>query len=232
MLQTGLVPTDSNKFGVLRESMRKEKREKIIMAFDHACLNNQSFNETLESILKVWNIIPSSVVNNRMASVTTDNEEKICFRFNQVHKIMSEQQKKDTGYDDERKNSDKKTKLNSKNNLKKSNNSSRTNGLHNPSSVTAIPLATEHYIAIGNSRGRISDTNPNGLSKLQMRTMKSVLIYENNKTNNSSNNNINNNNTNNNMQGDFEPWENRNNINFSQPITNIASFTMASVSVA
>ena len=106
MLQTGLVPTDSNKFGVLRESMRKEKRWKIIMAFDHACLNNQSFNETLDSILKVWNNIPSSVVNNRMASVTTDNEEKICFRFNQVHKIMSEQQKKDTGYDDDRKSSD------------------------------------------------------------------------------------------------------------------------------
>ena len=44
-----------------------------------------------------------------MAAVTTDGEEKICFRFNQglcknknckyVHKIMSEQQKKDTGYD-------------------------------------------------------------------------------------------------------------------------------------
>ena len=26
------------------------------MAFDHACLTNQSFNETLDSILKVWKI--------------------------------------------------------------------------------------------------------------------------------------------------------------------------------
>ena len=42
-----------------------------------------------------------------MAVVSTDNEEKICFIFNHgyvkknckyVHKIMSEQQKKDTGY--------------------------------------------------------------------------------------------------------------------------------------
>ena len=30
------------------------------------------------------------------------------------------------------------------------------------------------------------------------------------------------------MQGHFESWENRNDINFNQPNTNIASFTMAS----
>ena len=30
------------------------------------------------------------------------------------------------------------------------------------------------------------------------------------------------------MQGHFESWENRSNNNFSQPNTNIASFTMAS----
>ena len=35
---------DSNKFGVLRESMRVEKRVKINMAFDHACLTNQIFS--------------------------------------------------------------------------------------------------------------------------------------------------------------------------------------------
>ena len=48
-----------------------------------------------------------------MAAVITDSEEKICFRFNKglcknknckyVHKIMSEQQKKDTGYDKDKK---------------------------------------------------------------------------------------------------------------------------------
>ena len=104
---------DSNKFGVLCESMRVEKRVKINMVFDHACPTNQSFNETLDSILKVWNNIPTNIVSNRMAAVTTDGEEKICLRFNQglcknknckyVHKIMSEQQKKDTGYDKVRK---------------------------------------------------------------------------------------------------------------------------------
>ena len=47
--------------------------------------------------------------------------------------------------------------------------------------MTAIPpLTREHYMAIGNPRGKISDTNPNGLSKLQMHTIKSSLIYENN----------------------------------------------------
>ena len=30
------------------------------------------------------------------------------------------------------------------------------------------------------------------------------------------------------MQGHFESWENRSNNNFSQPNTNIASYTMAS----
>ena len=59
--------------------------------------------------------IPTNIVSNRMAAVTTDGEEKICFRFNQglcknknceyVHKIMTEQQKKDTGYDKDRKDS-------------------------------------------------------------------------------------------------------------------------------
>ena len=126
----GAPLVDSNKFGVLGESMRVEKGVKINMAFDHACLTNQSFNETLDSILKVWNNIPANIVSNRMLAVITDGEEKICFRFNQglcrnknckyVHKIMSEQQKKDTGYDKDRKDSNKKTKINNKNKLNNS----------------------------------------------------------------------------------------------------------------
>ena len=79
----GSLLVDYYKFGFHQESMRNEKRDTITIAFHHACLTNQSFNETLESILKVWKNIPSSTVSNLMASVTTDNEEKICFRFNQ-----------------------------------------------------------------------------------------------------------------------------------------------------
>ena len=52
------------------------------MAFDHACLTNQSFNETLDSILKVWNDIPTNIVGNRWRREATDGEENICFRFN------------------------------------------------------------------------------------------------------------------------------------------------------
>ena len=95
------------------------------MAFDHACLTNQSFKETLDSILKVWNNIPTNIVSNRMLAVTTDSEEKICSRFNQrlcknknckyAHNLLSEQQKKDPGYDKDRKDSNKKTKTNNKN---------------------------------------------------------------------------------------------------------------------
>ena len=61
----------------------------------------------------------------------------------------------------------KRPKLDNKNKLKKSiknDNSSGTNGMHNSSSVTAIPLTREHYMVIGNSRGKILDTNSNGLS--------------------------------------------------------------------
>ena len=60
--------------------------------------------------------------------------------------------------------------------------------------------------------------------------MKSILIYESNKNNSidSNSNSNSNNNNNNNMQGHLESWENRNNNNFSQPNTNIASFTTAS----
>ena len=47
----------------------------------------------------------------------------------------------------------------------KNNNSSCTNGMHNPNSVTAIPLTREHYMVIGNPRDKSSDTNPNGIIK-------------------------------------------------------------------
>ena len=69
-------------------------------------------------------------------------------------------------------------------------------------------------MVIGNPRGKISDTNPNGLSKQQMHTMKSILIYESNKNNNidsnnnnniDSNDNNNNNNNNNDMQDIWNP---------------------------
>ena len=75
----------------------------------------------------------------------------------------------------------------------KNNNSSGTNGMHDPSCVTAIPLTREHYMVIGNPRGEISDPNPNVLSIQQMHTIKSILIYGSNKNNiNCSNNNNNN----------------------------------------
>ena len=85
--------------------MRNEKRDTITVAFHHACLTNQSFNESLESILKV------------------------CDKNNSKNK--------------------------SKNSMK-INYSSGTNGMHNPSSVTAVLLTRDHNMAIGTPRGKIS----------------------------------------------------------------------------
>ena len=55
----------------------------------------------------MWNNIPYKTV--KMAAVTSTGEEKLCFRFQPgnctakkciyVHKIKTEQQKKDSGYD-------------------------------------------------------------------------------------------------------------------------------------
>ena len=53
----GTPLVDSNKFGVLRESMRVEKRVEINMAFDHAChiyfnslLNSHTFTKDTEAV--------------------------------------------------------------------------------------------------------------------------------------------------------------------------------------
>ena len=223
--------TDTTKLGVLRESMRYEKREPMTNAFHHACLNKLSFNDTLETISKVWNNIPSNNISNRMAAVTTDGEEKICFRFNQggckakackyVHRIMTEQEKEDTGYE-MRIDSRKKARFNKKDGLKNSmnnNNSSGTNGMHNPNSAKSIPTTREHYMAIDNRRGKITDSKPRRLSKTQLHTTKSISILENNNKSINYKNKY--------MQGHFKSWENQHNMNSNLPTTNIASFTQA-----
>ena len=90
----------------------------------------------------MWNNTPYKTV--KMAAVTGTGEEKLCFRFQQgtctaknciyVHKIMTEQQKKDSGYDKNNKKDKVKDKKLDKNKIKnrlKNNKSSGTNGMHN-----------------------------------------------------------------------------------------------------
>ena len=83
---------------------------------------------------------------------------------------MTEQQKKDSGYDKNNKKDKVKDKKLDKNKIKNSlnSNSSGTNGMHNNSNndhKNAIPLTKEHYMSIGEPRGKKSDENPRGYSK-------------------------------------------------------------------
>ena len=84
---------------------------------------------------------------------------------------MTEQQKKDSGYDKNNKKDKVKDKKLDKNKIKnslKNNNSSGTNGMHNNNNNNnAIPLTKEHYVAIGEPRGKTRKDNPRGYSKSQ-----------------------------------------------------------------
>ena len=67
---------------------------------------------------------------------------------------------------------DKKLDKNKIKNSLKNNNSSGTNGMHNNDSNNnnnnnnAIPLTKDHYMSIGEPRGKKSDDNPRGYSML------------------------------------------------------------------
>ena len=98
---------EAQKMGILRGMMVDEQRLNLTQAFNWACLNKQQFEPVLDTLMSMWNNIPYKTV--KMAAVTSTGEEKLCFRFQQgtctaknciyVHKIMTEQQKKNSGYD-------------------------------------------------------------------------------------------------------------------------------------
>ena len=143
----------------------------------------------------MWNNIPYKTV--KMAAVTGTGEEKLCFRFQQgtctaknciyVHKIMTEQQKKDSGYDKNNKKDKVKDKKLDKNKIKnslKNNNSSGTNGMHNNNNNNnnAIPLTKDHYMSIGEPRGKKSDDNPRGYSKSRNKLFNALVMIHNKPT--------------------------------------------------
>ena len=98
---------EAQKMGILRGMMVDEQQLNVTKAFNWACLNKQQFEPVLDTLMSMWNNIPYKTV--KMAAVTGTGEEKLCFRFQQgtctaknciyVHKIMTEQKKKDSGYD-------------------------------------------------------------------------------------------------------------------------------------
>ena len=98
---------EAQKMSILRGMMVDEQWSNVTQAFNWACLNKQQFEPVLDTLMSMWNNIPYKTV--KMAAVTSTGEEKLCFRFQQgtctaknriyVHKIMTEQQKKVSGYD-------------------------------------------------------------------------------------------------------------------------------------
>ena len=227
---------EGQKMRVLRGMMVAEQRLNLTQAFNWARLNSHTFENVLNTIMSMWNNIPYKSV--KMAAVTSSGEEKVCFRFQQgnctaknctyVDKIMTEQQKKDSGYDmnnqkDEVK--DKKLDVYKIKNSLKNNNTSGTNGMHNNSNNNnnAIPLTKEHYMSIGEPRGKNSNENPRGYSKSQNKLFNAFVMIHNTPSND--NNNIKNNNDNN-LIGSFDLWGNPSSAPYQNGNTT-ASFTMA-----
>ena len=141
---------------------------------------------------------------------------------------MTELQKKDLGYDkNNKKDKVKDKKKLDKNKIKnslKNNNSSGSNGMHNNNNNNnVIPLTKEHYIFIGEPRGKKSDENPRVYSKSQNKLFNALVMIHNKPTND--NNNIRNNNDNN-INGPFYLWGNPSSAPYQNGNTT-ASFTMA-----
>ena len=139
---------------------------------------------------------------------------------------MTEQQKKDSGYDKNNKKDKVKDKKLDKNKIKnslKNNNSSGTNGIHNDKNNNAIPLTKDHYLSIGEPRGKKSDDNPRGYSKSQNQLFNALVMIHNKPTND--NNNIRNNNDNY-INDPFDSWGNPSSAPYQNGNTT-ASFTMA-----
>ena len=145
---------------------------------------------------------------------------------------MTDQQKKDSGYDKNNKKDkvkDKKLDENKIKNSLKNNNSSGTNGMHNNNNNNnnnAIPLTKDHYMSIGEPRGKKSDDNLRGYSKSQNKLFNALVVIHNKPTND--NNNIRNNNDNN-INGPFVSWSNLSSAPYQNGNTT-ASFTMAAFS--
>ena len=119
---------EAQKMGVLRGMMVDEQRLNLREAFNWTCLNKFTFETVLDTLMSMWNNIPDKSV--KMAAATSNGEEKLCFRFQQgnctaknriyVDSSMTEQQRKDSGYDKNNKKDKVKDKKLDKNKIKNS----------------------------------------------------------------------------------------------------------------
>ena len=102
-------------------------------------------------------------------------------------------------------------------------NNNNNNNDNNNNNKNAIPLTKEHYMSIGEPRGKKSDENPRGYSKSQNKLFNALVMIH-NKPNNDSNNIRNNND--NNINSPFYSWGNPSSALY-QNGNATASFTMA-----
>ena len=158
---------ESQKFRVLRVLMAHEERVHMKNVVGIASYNKENFNFTIKKIREEWDALPADKIEVQIAaapeSTTTD---RICFKFKtnectrkgcpHIHKLMTDQEKRDQKYSTKRpavkeKNINNKfyKKPNGEKKLKgkkdtRNNNSQGTNGMHNN-----MPLTREHQFQTG-----------------------------------------------------------------------------------
>ena len=164
----GMVMPESQKFGILRVLMAQEERVHVRNIVGIASYNKENFNFTIKKIREEWDAVPMTKNNVHMATATESvTVSRICFKFQTnectrkgypyVHKIMTDQEKKDQKYNNKRsagKESNnkiiKKPNYDRKFKGKKdtrNNNSQGTNGMHNSMPLTREWLCTRETVA-------------------------------------------------------------------------------------
>ena len=150
---------ESQKFGILRNIISHEERPYVKNLFGMTSYMKETFYNTVMKISEEWDTIPTDKQAPMAASMAIQAADRICFKFQTndcirpkcpfIHKIMSEQEKKDQNYIakvPDKKNMSSKPmrgapaakKFKGKPDLR-NNNSKGTNGMHN-----GMPLTKEH----------------------------------------------------------------------------------------
>ena len=158
--------------------------------FGMASYMKMNFYNTVIKISEEWDTIPTDKQAPMTASMAPQTVDRICFKsqtnecvrpkYPFIHKIMSEQERKDHNYI---------TKLPSKKNFtgkptkgisnekkfkgkpdSRNDNSNGTNGMHNN-----IPLTKEHQMMLGEGEAKPTPSNPRGFSKRQLSVLSFVF---------------------------------------------------------
>ena len=93
---------------------------------------------------------------------------------------------------------------------------------NNNDNTNTIPLTKDHYMSIGEPRGKKSDDNPRGYSKSQNKLFNALVMIHN--IPNNDNNNIKNNNDNN-INGPLDSWGNPSSAPYQNGNTTMAAFS-------